>query len=118
MDNITFVEGLTKETIETKLQEAGIKYRINTNKKDPFFKSHSIDIPSVWHPETMTRTKTTSSQLISLLGFPNYFRNNSYHYYARYKLGPEFDSSILNGKITFDRGLLIESTQITYPTPP
>jgi hypothetical protein len=53
-------------------------------------------------------------KVTKLLGFPNFFKNNDYFYQARYKIEKNFDISNINGKITFDRGLLIESTRIIF----
>jgi len=111
---LTLMEGFSSESIETKLKEAKIEYHTSEKYKEPYFKASTLDL-AIKYPLSINKqelTKIHKTKIIELLGFPNFFKLDSYFYVAKYKIKSNFDISQLHNKITFDNGLLIESTRI------
>ncbi|MBU1199246.1 MAG: hypothetical protein KKF46_04415 [Nanoarchaeota archaeon] len=117
LENLSLVEGLPREAIESKLKEAEINYSILVEDKNtgnrPYFRSCLIYFNPKFIPGQRPK-KIDKQQIIDILGFPDHFRDPNYYYYAKYKMLPNFDISELNGKLTFKDGLLIESTSINF----
>lgn len=112
LKGLQLVFGNSKETIEIKLRNAGIKYHLLEDTKRPFFRKHNFYVNSFWDSEQKIFEGTDKSKIISILGWPDYYQLNDLHYYAKYEIKEEFDYSKLNGKITYCGGLLLESTRV------
>ena len=113
LDNLSLVEGLPREAIEAKLNEAKIDYYPVSDeekiKGTPFFRSCYINIRTKFIPGGGLE-QIGWEMIQKILGQPDYYRRSSFHYYAKYALLQSFDVTKLNGKLTFDNGLLVEST--------
>lgn len=114
LENLTLVEGWSSEAIIEKLEEENIKFNVYYNEKFPFFGKTNICIGREWTADLNRREKVNWEKIYGLFGMPDYFRNESYYYYARYRMEEGFDISKLDGKITFRNGLLVKSTQINF----
>jgi hypothetical protein len=116
LENLSLVEGLPREAIEAKLREAKIDYYpVSTEEKlkgTPFFRSCYIDIVTKIIPGDGWE-HIGWERIREILGRPDYPSGSYYHYYAKYEMLPKFDMSKLNGKLTFDHGLLVESTIVS-----
>lgn len=114
LNNLTLVDGISSESIEARLKEAKIEYHASEKYKEPYFKASTLDLAMKYPLSTNKQelTKAYKTKIIELLGFPNFFRADSYFYMAKYKISPNFDISQIHNKVTFDKGLLIESTRI------
>ena len=119
LSKLTLVGGQPREAIEKKLKDAGIDYALSGNDKDaPYFRACIIDLVS----KRMTRGEPVQyvqenkqnirDGIVAALGFPDHFQNDTYSYYAQYRMNPGFDMTELNKKITFSNGLLVELTKI------
>lgn len=108
MEHLTLVKGQSQETIEAKLKEAGINYKIVDDTRSwsltdaPYFRKGHIEAEQGWR------------EILHTLGFPDYGRKNIYHYHAKYEINEGFDFSQLKGKLTFDKGLLVEITKVRF----
>ncbi len=114
MEGLTFVDGQSKEDIEEKLRNAGIEFNsLDAKKNSPYFRRTMINIRT-GYGFNVIKEKLNSRDLIEILGYPEYFRSGSFYYYARYKMEDDFDVSLLDGKLTFKNGFLVESTLVNY----
>lgn len=109
LEHLTLVNGLPLEKIESKLKEAGIRYDVFGNIPVDFFREHIVRTDYPFDPK---REKVSKTEIIKLLGRPPRHQGRNLYYYAKYEVGDCFDFSKLNGKITFDRGLLVERTKV------
>jgi len=107
LTSLTLVEGLPRELIEKRLKEAQVEYKIMGKWKDPYFKSSTIELIRIGPP-----TRSNEEKISKILGSPHIIRTNSWFYHAGYKIELSFDISNLDGRITFQQGLLVESTRI------
>ena len=116
MKGLIFVNGLTREIIEAKLTEAGIKYRIRENKRrNPFVRDTDIEPGEIVYPPLIREERDKlDREITSLFGFPERYQNGDKFYYGFYKITPKFDRTQLEGKISFREGLLMERIHF-YP---
>ena len=110
---LTLEEGLSFEYIIERLNTAGIKFKVEVypdqNVDRNFFRSSLI----------IVRNKKANKLAKLILGEPEDERHesrprgmNALHYYATYTKGPSFDESSLDGRITYNKGRLVELTTL------
>lgn len=114
--HLKFVRGFTREIVEAKLTEAGIKYRIRENKRrNPFVRDTDIEPGEIVYPILSREERDKlDEKIIKLLGFPEKYQSKSVFYYGFYEMTPEFNRTQLDGKVSFRDGLLMERIHI-YP---
>ena len=53
-------------------------------------------------------------RVIDDVGYPNNLRLNTYSYFSDYSINPDFDHSILSGRVKFNKGRLVERVKLYF----
>lgn len=105
MKNLNKISGYSFEDIVESLEREEIAYTVlrRPEKRRGFFRESKIEIMSM---------KAHHKKLRELLGYPKrsrfYGKVGIEYYYALYEIGEDFDPTQLDGKLTFEKGNLVE----------
>ncbi|MBP7708148.1 hypothetical protein KA107_00555 [Candidatus Pacearchaeota archaeon] len=115
LTNLTLVGGIPFEDIIAHIEKDNIEHVVYPKKAEPYFLYHSIHIRTTsFEKRREYLSEVMRQRLTTLLGFSHHFQGNTYHYYAKYELKPGFDVTLLDKRLTFDRGRLVEATRISF----
>jgi hypothetical protein len=115
LTGLTLVDGFTAEEITKKLNKMQIRFREYRPKYRHYLIATSLDLKSRYaRGKSREITEETKKRVREALNFPDNFRKDDYFYYAYYRINSDFDITRLDRKVTFHKGLIIESTQLMF----
>ena len=107
-EGLEFTCGITTEMVTSALDKAKIDYELDWegyrfSPSHKYFRESNICL-NIFNKE----------KVLKLFREPNKKNNNAHFYFARYKVGPDFDWKKISGTVTFFMGNLIERVRIDY----
>jgi hypothetical protein len=105
---LEFHQGLTTEMVASRLDGAKIGYDLDW-------------IGHLWTPSrkyfresNLRVAHEDEEEIIRALGSPNRMNGKAHFYIAKYKVTPDFDWTKISGKLTLDKGELVEQVRIAH----